>query len=68
MAYTEADLAAWDQAVIDSRGALQISFNGQTVTFASFDDRARQRARIVTSINKAAGTPPYHLAVTRKFT
>ncbi len=68
MAYTEADLAAWDQAVIDSRGALQISFNGQTVTFADLDDRARQRARIVKQIAAAAGTAAYHLATTRKFT
>ncbi len=67
MAATQADLDAWDQAILDSRGALSITFNDQTVSFASLKDRQDYRAFLVRQIN-ADTTPPYRLAVTRKVT
>lgn len=67
MAATQANLDAWDQAILDSRGALQITFNDQTVTFASLKERQDYRAFLVRQIN-ADDTPPYRLAVTRKVT
>ena len=67
MAVTQADLDAWDRATAESRGALQITFNDQTVTFASLDARQKYRAFLVSQIN-ADTIPPYRLAVTRKVT
>ena len=60
MAFTQSDLDAWDQAILDSRGALQITFNDQTVTFASLKARQDYRAFLVRQIAADAGTVSHY--------
>lgn len=57
MAYTQADIDAFERAIVDSKGALSITFSDRTVTFASLRERAEylatMRAQLAASTSSA---------------
>ncbi len=66
MAFVQADLDKLDRAIADGRGARQIAFENQSVTFDSIDEMRKRRAMMKREIDGTVRT--YRLAVTRKGT
>lgn len=67
MAWTQTDLDKLDSAIADGRGARQISFGDQSVTFHDIDQMLKLRAEMRREIAVAANpTRHYRLAATRK--
>lgn len=67
VAWTQADIDALDQAIADSKGARQISFNNQTLQLNSIAEMLQLRAVMQREVD-AASSPAYRLAVVRKGT
>lgn len=66
MAWTQADLDKLETAITDGRGARQITFEGQSVTFNSIDEMLKLRSVMKREIDTA--TANHRFAVTSKGT
>jgi hypothetical protein len=66
MAFSQADLDKLDQALADGRGARQITFEDQSITFHSIDEMLKLRAVMVREVSSTVKN--HRLAVVKKGT
>ncbi len=66
MAYTQADIDTLRQALLDRKGAIEMTFDGQTVRFESADAIRTQIATMEAALSVTAGTTRTRVAATRK--
>lgn len=66
MAYTQADIDTMRQALLDRKGAISMSFDGQTVTFESAEAIRTQIAIMEAALTTAAGRTRTRFAATSK--
>ena len=66
MAWTEADLNALERALADGRGARQIVFSDQSITFHSMEEMLKLRAAMKHELYGTTTARNYRLAATNK--
>ncbi len=66
MAYTQTDIDAFERAIVDSKGALSITFSDRTVTFASLKERAEFLAQMRAQLSATTTTSRIRYASTSK--
>lgn len=68
MAWTSADLAKIDAAILTAATGKSVTFNGRSWTSQELSELRALRAEMAHEIAAAAGTPTSRLAATRKGT
>lgn len=66
MAWTQTDIDALERAIADGRGARQMSFADQSITFGSVDEMLKLLSVMRQSVAAVAGSSPTRYAATSK--
>jgi hypothetical protein len=64
--YTAAQIAEFEQTLVERKGVLTASFSDQQVQFTSYEDAMKFLAEMRRQVAAAAGTPTTRYAATSK--